>query len=63
MRRPKIEDYECNEDFAFDMGNTLEGDPDKRHNCSLCDSGKHDECQRREMIFCKCFLQDHEESW
>jgi hypothetical protein len=55
-------DYDLNQDYVYDAGFEIE-DPGRLHECSLCAKGKHDECQAAAIALCKCFYNDHEESW
>lgn len=61
-RMIKPDDYETNQDYAYDAGFEIDEDT-VLYDCSACKKGSHDECQRLGIVLCKCFLDDHEEAW
>lgn len=64
-REPDPDDYESNQDYAYDAGFDVDLDDPERtyYDCSMCLSGHHDDCQRQAVVLCKCFLNDHMEAF
>ena len=62
-KRLRPGDYDCNEDWAYDVHGIDSEDGHQRYECSSCAKGFHDECQKMELWSCACFLIDHEEAF
>jgi hypothetical protein len=62
-REPKPDDYETNLDYSYDIGCDVDLEERRYYDCSLCASGRHDDCQEAAIALCKCFLNDHMETF